>query len=278
MLSISKSKDLRAERLNRQNLEASLATANEKRVSEEQTAKFLRMGALRFTTQNNSHVLHPDLDTCASRMSSEHEIELKRLQHEKSTLETRVRMLETQSQASKPSQLPTRLPRPTTISSAASTVLEARIATLENDLSTARLESADASRSLTVARQEAAKVPRLQSDLLAADNARLRAEKDASTQRISAQDAFDQLKELEEELEYWRNTAGERSLDEGRLEDARKERDEAVRGKEEAQKRETALRLRIQELEEAEADLVMGREEALSELHQLQALSPTDSK
>lgn len=223
-------------------------------------------------------MLHPDLDTFASRMSLEHEIELKRLQHEKSTLEARVRMLETQSQATKPSQLPTRLPRPTTISSAASTVLEARIATLENDLSTARLELADASRSLTVARQEAAKVPRLQSDLLAADNARLRAEKDASTQRIGAQDALDQLKELEEELEYWRNTAGERSLDEGRLEDARKERDEAVRGREEAQKRETALRLRIQELEEAEADLVMGREEALGELHQLQALSPTDSK
>lgn len=223
-------------------------------------------------------MLHPDLDTFASRMSLEHEIELKRLQHEKSTLEARVRMLETQSQATKPSQLPTRLPRPTTISSAASTVLEARIATLENDLSTARLELADASRSLTVARQEAAKVPRLQSDLLAADNARLRAEKDASTQRIGAQDALDQLKELEEELEYWRNTAGERSLDEGRLEDARKERDEAVKGREEAQKRETALRLRIQELEEAEADLVMGREEALGELHQLQALSPTDSK
>ena len=221
--------------------------------------------------------MHPELDTYASRMSSQHEQEVKRLQHEKSTLESRVRVLESQSSqanAHKPSQAPTRLPRPTTFSGAASTVLEARIATLESDLSKARLELADASRSLTAAQQDAAKVPRLQSDLIVADNARLRAEKAANAERADAENTRELLKEREEELEYWRSTAAERSVDEGRLEDALRERDEAVRSEGEARRRENVLRTRIQELEEAEAGLVMQCEEALSELHRLQAESP----
>lgn len=220
----------------------------------------------------------PELDTYASRMTSQHEQDLKRLQNEKSALEVRVRSFESQTQPVKPSQIPTRLPRPTTVSSAGSTVLEARIATLESDLSTTRMELADASQSLTAARHEAAKVPRLQSELIAADNARLRAEKVASTEKANAGDARELLKEREEELEYWRNTAGERSLSEGKLEDALQERDEAVRRGEEARRREKVLSKRIEELEASEAELVMGREEALNELHRLQAESPGDSR
>ncbi|KAF8529378.1 hypothetical protein JB92DRAFT_2861750 [Gautieria morchelliformis] len=254
--------DLRAERLTRQNLEASLTAAGEKLVSEEQTGKYLQM----------------ELDSYASRMTSQHNLELKRLQHEKSTLEARVRAFEAQSQEAKPSQPPTRLPRPTTFSSASSTAPEARIATLESELSKVRLELADASRTLAIAQQEAAKVPRLQSDLITADNARLRAEKLANAGKADVENVQELLREREEELEYWRGAASERSVEETRLEDLVMERDEAVKREEEARRRESALQKRIEKLEASEAELVMEREEALNDLHRLQAEAPADSR
>jgi hypothetical protein len=134
-----------------------------------------------------------------------------------------------------------RLPRPTTISGASSTALEANIATLESELSKARLELDDTSRSLSVAQQEAAKVVRLQSDLITADNARLRAEKLASTGKADAEKVQELLREREEELEYWRGTAGKQSVEEARLEDIGMEHDEAVRREEEARRHENVL-------------------------------------
>lgn len=224
-----------------------------------------------FIANSPTSSLATDLDDHTSRLASQHEMELKRVQQEKSSLEARVRALEAQSLANKPPQLLTRLPRPTTISGAASTAAEARIATLECNLSKAERELADASHALSAAQQEAVKASRLQSELINADNARMRAEKVAKAEKADAESVREVLKEREEELEYWRTTAGERSMVEGQLEDALKERDEAVKNEEETRRRAALMETRLREMEEKEAELVMEREEAFNELHRLQA-------
>ena len=184
-----------------------------------------------------------------------------------------MRALEAQSQANKPSQLPTRRSRPTAFSGAAADASDARIATLECNLSKAERELADASRALATMQQDSAKQARLQSDLIAAENARTRAEKVAKAEKANAESVKETLTEREAELEYWRNMAGERSGNEDKMAEMVRERDEAVKKEVEVRRSEAMMRRRMEDVEEKEARLVMEKEEALEALHRLQAES-----
>ncbi|KAF8515822.1 hypothetical protein BU17DRAFT_67745 [Hysterangium stoloniferum] len=212
------------------------------------------------------------LDATKEKLNSEHEQDIKRLQSEKSTLESRLRALESQVQANKPPQIPSRLPRSTTFSAASSTVNEARIATLESNLSKATLELEEAQMGLATTRQEASKVSRLQTDLIVAENARMRAENVAKAKNHEVEAVNEKLREQEEELEYWRNEGGDKSIDAGALEDALRERDEALKREGALERREAALLKRMHIMEEKEAELVMDREEALNEVDELRSM------
>jgi hypothetical protein len=156
-------------------------------------------------------------------------------------------------------------------------VSDARIATLESDLSRATQELEEARAGLVLARQEAAKVSRLQTDFIAVENARMRAENATKTMSHQVEAVNEKLREQEEELEYWRNSGGDRSADTSALEDALRERDEALRREGNLERRETALLKRIQIMEEKEAKLVKDRKEALDkvdEFHSKLSLGP----
>ena len=198
---------------------------------------------------------------------------MKRVQEEKSVLEQRLRCLETQLHASKPSQTVSRLPRPATTSNASSSTADARVAVLETELSKVKVELEKTSRALTTAHTEAAKIPKLQTELIASENARIRAEHAAKAAKQQAEDLQEQLQDQTDELNYWRDNAGDKSRDDEALEAALRERDDALRSLQDARSREASLIQRVTAAEEREVELTIQREEALDELHRLQSES-----
>ncbi|KIJ53732.1 hypothetical protein M422DRAFT_241976 [Sphaerobolus stellatus SS14] len=247
--------DLAAERFARENMEAELKATSEKFNNEAKAAKYLQL----------------ELDSYASRTTSKFESDLKRVQQEKSVLEQRLRSLEMQLQAPKPSQIPTRLQRPATMSNAASSNADARIATLETELSSMKRELDDTSRALASAKQETKKASKLTTDIMALENARIRAEHAEKAAKEQVEDLQERLKDQEEELRYWRNNAtDDKSQDHEALEAALHERDEALKNLQDARRREASLAKRLSAVEDRESDLVSEREEALDKLHRLQ--------
>lgn len=262
---------MRSERFARGNLEATLQVAREKLNSEEQSRKHLESGmAIYSKSYGLTDFSIEELEDYASRTSSQHQHDTKRLLFEKQKLESKLKVAEAKLQEERLSHSSSKADSSSIHMSSSSE--QQQIKELQDRLYTAQRELTEASRLLSIARKEAEKVNRLQDELITAHNARMQAENMIKSKVAEFDSVQEKLQDQEEELEYWRSTHEDQPRETDKIQEIIHQCDQVKKDLEDSKARERALRKKLEMMEVRETEIVMDKEEALNEVDRLKAI------